>query len=719
MFDYNFNETDLFNSFRMYNGVADSPGQIVTPLPFTPETVAEANVAVAANTVLVSKNSVALSSGASTVDGYYNGYIITLSKYNPVTDKQVVQTRIIEDYKGSTRQAVIKDVWDPELAPAIGDSIVITPPYTDARVSINPAMQTMDYITSATYGRGLHYTKDLELSSWLRSARICDTQSNVTVNYVAGTAPVEGSIYRWPASGTLLWQGQVIGAADGYAEFTKVIGKLTHGWNSWRVFNLNELIHVDLRLYKVTGAGIKATVPTHTSGTVNGMELLVAGPILVSTNGGGNLTLAFDGNPVRALRNGVKVSGYSLYDCDEINYWRYLGWDEFSQRYVTRHQTNLSIDTSLPLFDNTNSLLEHFGGIMRYSAGKYHLDVEELSPIIETTDAEVRNISSDHIMGKIRLTDEGTRSSFNSLTAAFADPGNKFESKNISFFNSDYLKIDRNVPKKGNISVPGITNYYNTRILADKFLNKSRFGLSISFNMAPRGLLLLAGTVIQLQYPRYGWINKKFRISTLTHQEDTTVDIVAEEYDDSFYIISNLSRQAGTGAGGTGSGTSIGAPTDLRISSDLNGDETNGGVEISWTNNAGSNSTNVYTELYSSVSSKLYLTANVISGNTITTTVPHELVVGEIITSEVSMNGLDRKTYYVKTIVSPTQFILSETKGGAILGLSDGTGLGAIIKTANLIATLPVPTSSYVDVIAGSAVRLVKYYWIRHKVIKA
>jgi hypothetical protein len=716
-----FDNTDLFNSDRLYNATGATAGQVVTPLPYTTATVAEVTTAIAADTVLVSKNSVALSSGASAVDGYYNGYIITLSKYNPVTDKQVVQTRIIEDYKGSTKQAIIKDVWDPELAPAVGDSIVITPPYTDKRVSINPAMQTMDYVTSVTYGRGLHPTKDLNLPSWLASAGKCDTQSNVTVHYTNAVTPTVGNVYKWPSSGDLVWQGQVIGADAGYVEFEKIIGKLTHAWNSWKIFVVNELIHTDNRLYKVTVEGVKTTVPTHTSGTTNGLEFVSAGLSLVSTTGGPSLTLAFDGNPVRAVKKGVQISGYSLYDCDEVNYWRYLGWDEFSQRCVTRHQTNLSVDTSLPLFDNTNSLLEHFGGIMRYSAGKYYLDVEELAPVITTADNEVRNISSDHIIGKIRLTDEGTRGSFNSLTASFADPANKFEAKNINFFNSDFLKVDRNVPKKGNLSVPGITNYYNTRILADKFLNKSRFGLSISFNMAPRGLLLLAGTVVQLQYPRYGWVNKKFRISTITHQEDTTVDIVAEEYDDSFYIISNLSRQAGTGNGGTGITTAIGSPTNLTASNIDNGDEISAGINITWTNNPETNIDNVFTEIYSSTSTKFYLTIDNISSNTLLTIIPHELKVNEMITSKVTLNGLENeKTYYVLSVPSPTEFIISETKGGSVKTLTDGTSLGAIIQTSNLIAVLPLPSNSFIDTLGNMlGGRISKYYWVRHRVLKS
>jgi hypothetical protein len=666
---------------------------------------------------IVSRNTVRLPGNASTDNDYYKGYKVTLTKYDSLTDREIVQEKRIIAYDGADRVATIDDIWDLGMTPDVGDKVDISPPYCDSRISINPAIQTLDYVTSTTYGRGLHPHKDLDLPSWLESARACDTQSNVTVQTVLG-APTYGTVYQYPQSGPLLWQGTVVGSENGYTEFTDNLGKLTNAWKSWKNYALNELVHIENRLYRVTTPGVKTESPSHTGGNINGLEF-ISDLTLHSTNGGPDLGLVTDGNPIRSLKDGVRIPGYSLYDSDGADYWRLLGWDEFSQRYVTRHQTNLAIDTSLPLFENTNSLLEHFGGIMRYSSGKYYLEVEDYSGPISTEEDEIRNITADHIVGKISLSDQGIRSAFNSLTAAYADPANKFDSRNISFFNSDYLKSDRNVPKKGNISVPGVTNYYNTRILADKFLNRSRFGLTAQFNLIPRGALLLSGTVIQIQYPSYGWVDKKFRISTLTHLDDCSVDVVAEEYDDSFYILSKLSKQAASGLGGTAGLTSIASPTDLRASSIDNGDETYSGVSITWVNNPAANTKNVSTELYSSYSSHLFLTINSISGNVLTSSTNHELVVGELITSQSTVSGLESgKSYFVKEVISPTQFTLAQTKDGAILGLSNSNDVGAIMRTAGLLATLPIPTNSYVDVFGGINGRVIKYYWVRHKIVQ-
>ena len=44
----------------------------------------------------------------------------------------------------------------------------------DVRVSTNPAMQLLDYLTDARYGRGLDKDLDIDLDSFFEAARACD-----------------------------------------------------------------------------------------------------------------------------------------------------------------------------------------------------------------------------------------------------------------------------------------------------------------------------------------------------------------------------------------------------------------------------------------------------------------------------------------------------------------------------------------------------------------
>jgi len=552
---------------------------------------------------LVSKNTIKLPTGASTINDYYKGYFIEVTRVNTSTGKVSTQVAEIIGYTGGTINiATISTIWDFIPGSADGtiekDYVRIYHKYADGRISINPAIQLLDYVKSKTYGRGLDVTKDIDLDSWRLTARKCDTRSDVTLLYTGGT-PVVGEKYSYSSGSTLIWQGEVSavtsvtvsGTPKSLVTFTNNIGKLTNKWNSWKSWKVGDIIYnpETYQFFTVTpaGAGVITTNPTASTTAVT----LMGSSFNITKVGASSTTITVpltEGNPIQAWRNGNKNSGYSLYDSDDVDYWRLSGWDEHSQRYVTRNQCNITIDTSLSVFDNVNSLLEHFNGILRYTAGKYYLDVEELADVIENP--EIRRITTDDIIGKIQLSDEGTRSSFNSLTAAFADPSNKFEPRNVSFFNSDYLKIDKNVPKKGNLSVPGITNYYNTRLLADSFLNKSRFGLTISMTVRYHGIMLLAGSIIEVVYPRYGgtWTSgKKFRIESLNYQPDGLVDIVAKEYDDSFYGLTNIRKTAGsTNSPTTGTGTPVGAvgiqpPTGITATQNKYNQ-----IEVTWTNSS-------------------------------------------------------------------------------------------------------------------------------------
>lgn len=684
---------------------------------------AYATAAVGGGNLIVSRNTIKLAAGASSVDDYYNGYTIVVTKYNSTTGRQVVQTKKILDYDGANRIVTIDDVWDINAIPGTSDTYYLQQPYIDHRVSTNFAAITLDYATGI-YGRNLTWGTDINRESALQAMRDCDERSDVTVRCSSVTVvPTAGAVYKFTnTAGDIIWQGTastsyvstVPGSSTTYVTFTDVIGKLTNYWKAWRTYSEGELVHYGNNLYKATGAyTANSTAPVHTSSTVN--QLAYQGSLSltkVSGTGDSSLALFVAGNPVQAIKNDRITSGYSLYDSDGVDYWKYLGWESYDQRWVTRHQGNISIDTSQPVFDNMNGLLAHYGGIFRYNAGQYHLAVEAVADTILDDDNEPYNITEDHIVGKIKINDEGIRGSYNSLAVSYADPSNKFESRTISFFNSDYLKADRNIPRKGNLSIPGVTNYYNARLLADRYLNKSRFGTSISMTIAPRGLLLLPGRVMQLQYPRYGWVNKKFRIESVNIAEDCLVDIVAKEYDDSFYSASNIKKQAGIGVASLPIINTITPPTSLTASEFDDADASAATILLTWANSASANSVNTITEVYGH-SNDVNITS--ISSNVATTTTAHGLVAGNIITAFNTANGLTAgNIYYVKTAPSSTTLTFSTSLDGSTLSLTNGTGLTIGLGIQTLITTVNCPGNTYKDVVY-TTVQLNKYYRVRHK----
>lgn len=664
---------------------------------------------------IASKNTIALGASASSVNDYYLGFDVVVTRIDTEGRKKQQRKEIIA-YDGSAKVATIDGIWDSEFLPTVGDTYEIVPTYADRRMSINTAIQTLDYITSDRYGRGLDPQEDLNLDSWLESARECAKQSDVSVKVLSNPTVFPGAVYSLMSGPKVIFRGELVGIQENkYITFTKVRGKLTNLWMDWKSYTVGQIVYHKNNLYLVTSAGTKTSPPVHTSGDVNGLQY-TASLTLSKTSGNGPNVLTLDisgGNPVIGWKDGREVPGYSLYDCDSIDYWRYLGWDEHSQRNATRHQTNIIIDTSLPLFDNINTLLQHCGGILRYSGGKYYLDIEK-----EAKPEEIVEINDDHIIGKIEVSDEGTRSSYNSLTASFSDPANKYEPINISFFNSNYLKEDKNVPKKGNLTISGITNYYNARMLADKFLARSRFGTTIAMTLTPDMIKLLAGRVVAVTYGRFGWTSKKFRIESLTINEDCTINITAKEYDESFYYISNLSAQKAKGQAGNAKNTAIAAPGQLIATNIESSNERVDSIELSWTNNfTGAISPNIFTEILVSNTKQYTLNIVSVSSNMITVNDVHTLKIGDQVTLTNSVSSLQPGVYYVSDIPGFYNLRLSSVRFGSSINLSDDLSPSCDIITANVAATVPYPTNTFIDV-ANSDERITKYYWIRHKVIK-
>ena len=55
----------------------------------------------------------------------------------------------------------------------------------------------------------------------------------------------------------------------------------------------------------------------------------------------------------------------------------------------------------------------------------------------------------------------------------------------------------------------------------------------------PKGILMKAGQVLKIDYDRFGWSNRLFRIVDLDIQPDCLVRVSAVEYNDDMYVISN------------------------------------------------------------------------------------------------------------------------------------------------------------------------------------
>ena len=482
-----------------------------------------------------------------------NGNTITVDKF--VIVKQTAVISFLNDGGGALTTTKEPAAFD--FIPQANDTYEISS-RGDLKASINPAIQLLDYLTNSRFGRGLSLKKDINLETFKESARLCDTRSDVSLILPSTGTYTVGDEWKFVStvSGTdyLQWQGEiskVIDANSGFKEvtFTKCIGKIIHKWFDWKSYEVGNYVYHKVgavnKIYKVIGAGVisepsdgnATTFPITKVGTSTTVQAHGADANGISESLSGEkdnpIVKSFTG--ISATKFNYEKSGYSLYDSDDVKYWRYMGWQEHNQREVTRHQTNAVIRTETPLFNNVNSMLEHFNGILRYSGGKYELDVESTAPTISTGD--VRLIDQDDIIGAITVDDAGLKGSANTVSVSISDPNIRYDERGVTFFKSKYLKEDRNIPKKKDVKTPLITNYFNARINAEQYLDQSRFSRKINFVMGPKGVLLLAGTIVKISYERFGWVNKQFRISNLTYRPDCSVQVTAQEHNDDTYIV--------------------------------------------------------------------------------------------------------------------------------------------------------------------------------------
>ena len=538
-------------------------------------------------------------SESSTDDAYVNLEIELVRTFDD--QSQHIQKRKITDYTGLQRVAIVDRPWDSGVIPQAGDTYRLIST-GDKRVSTNPAMQLLDYITSTRYGRGLDVYKDINIETFKEAARDCDTRSSVTMLVPATANVVADAVYKYEdANPVLRFQGTVesvtpvtiSGTNYKEIEFKDVIGKIATKWSDWRYFLDGELVWYAGGVYTKSGDGYLSTAPTGASVAVT----------ISKVSGSGDATLSldvdstrktFDGNPVvkkwRSSNNTFQ-SGYSLYDSDDVKYWRYLGWNDSNQRYVTRHQTNAVINTNNSVFQNINSMLAHFNGIFRYSNGKYDLVIKKATDTFEAA----QYITDEDIIGSINVEDAGQKGTYNSVSVGIPDPQNRYETRTVSFFDSTFLKKDRNVPKKGDIKTPYVTNYFNARINARQYLEESRKSLKIAFKMEPKGLLLTSGSLIKVTNNRFGWVEEEFRITNLNFQGNCLVDVTAEQHSEEAYLIKNLTKAAYTPGEVAGQAEPVlSPPTSLQV---LNNNE-KGGTRLGWANSSSYKAANHTAEIY-------------------------------------------------------------------------------------------------------------------------
>lgn len=681
------------------------------------------NVGSSSITTVIVSNGIQLHSGASTTTNMYVGLTIELTR-TLVDGTTYVQTRKITDYHAS-RVAIVDVPWDTGYMPGFGLETGETDTFTlftgiDERPTTNPAMQLLDYLTSERYGKGLKES-DVDLPTFKSAAADCDQQSTVTVVANGNVTVANGARYRYGTAGSVsgYFRGTVessvqrtIGGST-YTEitFTNVIGKLAKKWNKYTSWVADELIW-----NPADGVLKKAQEFQQNSFTGSTQTTL---SLTKEYGANSPATIALDVTAFKAGNNNPVVkkyttnfntfsgSGYSLYDADDIKYWKYIGWDDNTQRHATRHQMNQSINTSQPLFTNVNKMLDQFNGMLRYSLGKYQLKIKSKAPAPSTFDT-IEDIDAGDIIGTLKITDSGSKKTFNSANLSFPDPQNKFENRDISFFDSNFLKEDKGLPKNLSYQCRGITNYFNARFNIVQKLKESRYGLTVNFKIGPQGHALLPGEIIRITYPRFGWTTKYFRITSLTYSPDCLATVTADEHNNDAYVVDSTQESVDTlfTPGGIAIKPIPDSPTALATSA-----PSAGGIGLTWVHSASFRPTTHFLEVWRSDTNSRSISQAITANSAPNSNAAYTDVV-------VSSNTGIAVGQLVKYRNSPTNLVVQAISGTTItlsapVEILDETVL--LFFVAKKIATLGDEVE-YTDTILSSANSVDRYYWVRYAV---
>ena len=241
---------------------------------------------------------------------------------------------------------------------------------------------------------------------------------------------------------------------------------------------------------------------------------------------------------------------------------------------INLFESNIVLDTEQKLIDNVRELLNPMRAIFTYTQGKYFL-------IIENTGTSQLSLTTDNIIGGIKIFGEKKNTKYNRVIGTFVNPDKEWQEDTVSFPPADdsglpvgdryatLLAEDNGTNLEGNFSFQGITNPYQAEELCEIVLRRSRNALAVEVNCTSEALNLTIGDLVDLTYSTGGFSSKLFRIYGLSINTDSTVSLKLIEHQDNFYTWSSKA-QAPTIADTTlPNPNSVSAPASVTLNDQL------------------------------------------------------------------------------------------------------------------------------------------------------
>ena len=228
---------------------------------------------------------------------------------------------------------------------------------------------------------------------------------------------------------------------------------------------------------------------------------------------------------------------------------------------------NAVLDTSRKILDNVKILVKGMRGFLPYTQGKYKL-------IIETTGSAAITLTTDTIIGGMKVQSQRKNENFNRVSASFINPSANYQADTIVFpeADSDHQTLktaDGGFLQEGTIDLPTITSPYQALEFAEIVLNRSRNNLAVDLTANYEALDLAIGDIVNVTHAITGFSAKPFRVNGISLNSNFTVGLSLTEHQDNFYTYTAKSEVADIPDTTFPNPYSITAPTSVTLTDEL------------------------------------------------------------------------------------------------------------------------------------------------------
>lgn len=211
-----------------------------------------------------------------------------------------------------------------------------------------------------------------------------------------------------------------------------------------------------------------------------------------------------------------------------------------------RYRINGPLDTANDCLTNLQILVDACDSWLQYSelSGKWKVVINK--PYDTAPNAETLNdlflVDSSNLVGGITINPVDLNETFNEVEVAYPNKNIKdqtdFQVIELEDYQAGLLSPNEAINRL-NVQLPVVNEAVQAKYLAVRRLLQSREDLIIIFRTDYSGIQVLAGDIIRVTHPVYGWTEKLFRVSNVAEEKysDGTLgaQLVAFEYNGTIY----------------------------------------------------------------------------------------------------------------------------------------------------------------------------------------